>query len=138
MGSTSVLGQDYEQNGVDKKSGRVRLNRLTGRKMGELYGGREAEIGGAFQKEQESAGVERSRISRGFGKRHKDRGTSERILGCLTVRACWNSIFRRISRIVLPATLALPFHISSCVSSSASRCILTQKNTCVVRERVIK
>ena len=87
IGSTSVLGQDYEQNGFDKKRGRVRLNRLGGRKMGELYGGREAEIGGAFQKEQEteSAGVERSRISRGFGRRHKDRGTIERISGCLTV-----------------------------------------------------
>ena len=45
IGSTSVLGQDYEQNGVDKKRGRVRLIRLGCRKMGELYGGREAEIG---------------------------------------------------------------------------------------------
>ena len=83
VGSTSVLGEDYEQNGVDKKRG----SRLGGRKMGELYGGREAEIGGAFQKEQEpeSAGVERSKISRGFGRRHKDRGTIERISGCLTV-----------------------------------------------------
>ena len=45
MGSISVLGEDYEQNGVDKKRGRVRLNRLGDRKMGELYGGREAEIG---------------------------------------------------------------------------------------------
>jgi len=42
--STSVLGEDYEQNGVDKKRGRVRLNTLGGRKMGELYGGMEAEI----------------------------------------------------------------------------------------------
>jgi len=61
--------------------------------MGELYGGREAEIGGAFQKQQERTGVERSRISRGFGKQYKDRGTSERILRCLTVRVSWNSIF---------------------------------------------
>ena len=47
IGSISVLGEDYGQNGVDKKRGRVRLNRLGhgGRKMGELYGGREAEIG---------------------------------------------------------------------------------------------
>ena len=82
--------------------------------MGELYGGSEAEIGGAFQKEQESAGVKRSRISRGsqFGKRHKDRGTSERILGCLTVRASWNSILMQQSRLVLPSTLALPFLIA--------------------------
>ena len=82
--------------------------------MGELYGGSEAEIGGAFQKEQESAGVKRSRISRGsrFGKRHKDRGTSERILGCLTVRASWNSILMQQSRIVLSSTLSLPFCIA--------------------------
>jgi len=39
-----VLGEDYEQNGVDKKRGRVRLNRLGGHKRVELYGGREAEI----------------------------------------------------------------------------------------------
>jgi len=44
-GSTSVLGEDYEQNGVDKERGRVRLNRLGGRKMGQLYGGIEAGIG---------------------------------------------------------------------------------------------
>ena len=44
IGSTSILGEDYEQNGVDKKRGRVRLNTLGDRKMGELYGGREAEI----------------------------------------------------------------------------------------------
>jgi len=49
IGSTSVLGEDYEQNGVDKKRGRVRLNRLGGRKMGKLYGGREAEIGGSLK-----------------------------------------------------------------------------------------
>jgi len=41
--STSILGEDYIE--VDKKRGRVRLNRLGDRKIGELYGGREAEIG---------------------------------------------------------------------------------------------
>jgi len=56
--------------------------------------------------------VERSRISRGFGKQHEDRGTSERILGCLTVRASWNSIFMHQSRIVLSSTLALSFCIA--------------------------
>jgi len=81
--------------------------------MRELYGGREAVICGAFQKEQESAGIERSRISRGFWnlKQHKDCGTSERILGWLTVGASWNSIFMQQSCIVLPSTLALPFRI---------------------------
>jgi len=81
--SNSVLGQDYEQNGVGKKRGRVRLNTSSGRKMGEWYCGRQAEIGGAFQKEQESAGVERSRISRGpgLGEQRKDHGTSGKVLG---------------------------------------------------------
>ena len=38
------LGQNYEQNGVGEKCGRVRLNRFCGRKMGERYGARKAEI----------------------------------------------------------------------------------------------
>ena len=37
--------EDWDQNGVDKRRGRVRLNRLGGCRMGELYGAREAEIG---------------------------------------------------------------------------------------------
>jgi len=63
------LGQDYEENGVGEKRGRVSLNRLSSRKLGEQNGVRKVEFGGAFQKERESAGVERSRISRGFEKR---------------------------------------------------------------------
>ena len=124
-----------EQNGVDKKRGNVRLNRLGGRKMGEVYGGREAEIGGAFQKDKESAGVERSRISRGFTKLHKDRGTSERILGCLTVRASWKSIFIHQSRIVLSFALALSFYIAwvfflvSAALHATARCILKNRKT---------
>ena len=39
IGSASVLRQDYEQDSVGKKRGRVRLNRLSGRKMSEWYGG---------------------------------------------------------------------------------------------------
>jgi len=46
-------GQDYEQNGVGEKHGRVRLNRLSGRKVGGLYGARKAEIGRTFQEEEE-------------------------------------------------------------------------------------
>jgi len=38
------MGQDYQENGVGEKRGRVRLNRLSGRKMGERYGARKAEI----------------------------------------------------------------------------------------------
>ena len=66
--SPPYLRQDYKQNGFGEKHGRARVNRLSGRKMGERYGARKAEFGRAFQKERESAGVERSRISRGFGK----------------------------------------------------------------------
>jgi len=106
------LGQDYEENGVDEKRGRVRLNRLSSRKLGERYGARKAEIGRDFQKLRKSAGVEKSRISRGFGKQRKDRGTSGRILGCLTVRASRNSIFIQQSLLVLPSHLALPFLIA--------------------------
>ena len=76
--------------------------------MGELYGGREAEI----RRSLKSKRVQESRDNhRGFGKHHKDRGTSDRILGCLTVRASWNSIFMYQSRIVLSSILAFPFYI---------------------------
>ena len=53
IGSTSVLGEDYEQNGVDKKRGKVRWNRLGDHKMCELYCGREEEIGRSLFKEVE-------------------------------------------------------------------------------------
>jgi len=79
--------------------------------VGGLYGARKAEIGGTFQKERESAGVERSRISRGFRKQRKDRGASGRVLGCLVVRTIQNSIFIQQSRLVLPSPLALPYLI---------------------------
>ena len=78
--------------------------------MGELYGGREAEIGRSLK--NTSAGVKRSRIRRGFAKRHKDCGTSERTLGCLTVRGSLNSIFIQQSRTVLSSTLAVSFYIA--------------------------
>ena len=82
--------------------------------MGERYGARKAEIGGAFQKERESTGVERLRISRGFRKQREDRGASGRVLGCLTVRASRNSILIQQSRLVLPSPFALPFLLFFC------------------------
>jgi len=54
------LGQDYEQNGVGEKRGRVGLDRLSGHKVGGRYGAKKVEIGGTFQKERQSAGAERS------------------------------------------------------------------------------
>ena len=70
IGSTSVLGEDYEQNGVNKERGKVRWNRLGGHKMGGLYCGREAEIGrslrGTRNRSQEIENQQRVQ-------RHKDR-----------------------------------------------------------------
>jgi len=101
--------------------------------MGELYGRREAEICGAFQKEKESGGVERSRISRGFRKWHKDRGTSKRILGCLTVRASWNSIQQ--SCIVLPSNLALPFYIALVFLLASAALLQGMVRECVIKKQ---
>jgi len=39
------LRQDYEKNGFGEERGRVRLNKLSGRKIGERYDARKAEIG---------------------------------------------------------------------------------------------
>jgi len=88
------LGQDYGQNGFGEKHGRVGLSRSNGRRMDDQYGARvgKAEISQCFQKERESEGVNRTRVGRVFGKQRKDRGFSERVLGCLTVKPSWNSI----------------------------------------------
>ena len=100
--------------------------------MGELYGGREAEICGAFQKEQESAGVERSRISRGFRKRHNDRGTSERI-GVLNCEGLleFNLHAAVLSCVAIHSCVAILHwvEISSCVSSSLKSHKMSQDTT---------
>jgi len=70
IGSASVLGDNYEQNGVIKGRGKVRWNRLGGHKMGGLYCGREAEISRSLRRTRNrSQEIE----NRGFRKRHKDR-----------------------------------------------------------------
>jgi len=88
---------DYEKNGFGEKRGRVRLSRLSVRRMGERCGARvgKAEIGRGFQKEREGAEVETTRVGREFGKQRKDRDTSGRVLRCLTVNlgVCRYSIF---------------------------------------------
>jgi len=144
------LGKDYKKNGFGEKRGRVRLSRFSGRRMGERYGARvgKAEIGRGFKKERECAGVERTRVGREFGKQRKDRGTSGRVLGCLTVRASQNSII--IGSFFLCCNLLLRCH-------SLLRCHLflrrhqflrrypcfrvqthKQKHVCVVRECVVE
>jgi len=77
--------------------------------MDELYGGREAEIVGSLKNKRVQESRDRESAE---DKWHKNCGTSERILGCLTVRASWNQIFMQQSRIVLSSTLALPFCIA--------------------------
>ena len=82
--------------------------------MGERYGARKAEIDGAFQKERESAGVERLRISR--GKQREDRGASGRVLGCFLSEFNLHFIFL----ISLCGSISSCVGISFCVDSSAS------------------
>jgi len=68
-------------------------------------------IGRGFQEERERARNivvnNRVNVSRESGKEHKDCGTSRFFLGCLTVRASWNSIFVGQARRALPSLLAL-------------------------------
>mmetsp|Transcript_50280 Transcript_50280/g.81201 ORF Transcript_50280/g.81201 Transcript_50280/m.81201 type:complete len:94 (-) Transcript_50280:1031-1312(-) len=79
-------------------------------RSGEPYGARvwKAETGRAFERERESAGVEWTNVGREFIKECKEAGTSEGVLGWLTVRASRDSIFVQHRRIVLPSSLALP------------------------------
>ena len=97
--------------------------------MGELYGGREAEIGRSLK----STRVQESRDRESTeGLENSIRIVAPRILGCLTVRVSWNSIFIHQSRIVLSSTLALSFYIaviSSRVGSAPSRYILKNRKT---------
>ena len=50
IGSTSVVGENYEQSGVNKGRGKVGWNRLGGHKMGGLFCGREVEIGRSLRR----------------------------------------------------------------------------------------
>ena len=98
--------------------------------MGELYGGREAEIGRSLRvREYRSQEIENRQR---FEEHYKDRGTSERILGCLTVRASWNTIFI-ISLVscchpLLRCHSTLRWYFFLC-GQTASRCILTHRKT---------
>jgi len=52
------LGRDFEQNGFSEKRGMVKLNRLSGHKMGESYRSGKRKSARSFQKEREIVGVE--------------------------------------------------------------------------------
>jgi len=105
------LGQDYEQNGFGEKPRMVKLDRLSGHKMGGSYGS-------GKQKSAEVLKSERLRESR---ERESAEGLENsvrivalvvRVLGCSTVRASWNSILFQQCCLVLPSPLALPFFIA--------------------------
>jgi len=74
------LGRDFEQNGFSEKSGMVKLNRLSGHKMGESYGSGKRKSAEVFRKSER---LWESRISRRFGKERKDCGTSGESFGIL-------------------------------------------------------
>ena len=138
------LGQDYEQNRFGEKHGMVKLNRLSDHKMIESCDARveKAEIA---QKERESAGVERTRISRGFGKQRKNSGTSGESFGVFiceglsefNLRSAVSSCVAIFSCITIPYCVGISscggissdVGISSCVSRSASRFSLASGKT---------
>jgi len=74
------LGQDYGQNGFGEKRGMVKLNRLSGHKVGETYGSGKQKSAKVFRKSER---LRESRISRRFGKQRKDCGTSGESFGML-------------------------------------------------------
>jgi len=106
------LGQDFEQNGFSKKRGMVKLNRLSGHKMGQSYRSGRRKSAEVFRKS------ERLRESREQESAEESENSVRivtpvvRVLGCLTVRASRNSIFVEQCRLVLPSPLALPFFIA--------------------------
>ena len=155
----SVVGsrvvRNHESERVTKVHGhndRVRFCRLSDHRMSrcqcELHARvGKAGIGRGFQEERKRASNivfdNRVRVSRESGKEYKDCGTSLGVLGCLTVRASWNSIFVRQARRALPSLLALssdiviPYSLdlfqccigtSSCVSISDSGFTRTNRN----------
>jgi hypothetical protein len=143
------LGQDYEQNGFGEKRGMVKLNRLSGHKMGKSYGVRvrKTEISRGFQKEGESAGVKRTTTSRRFGKQRKDCGTSSESFGmfdceglsefnlcsavscCVAISSCVAILYCVGISSCGDISSESYVGISSCVDRSASRFTLTSRNT---------
>ena len=74
------LRRDFEQNGFSEKRGMVKLNRLSGHKMGESYRSGKRKSAEVFRKRER---LRESRISRRFGKERKDCGTSGESFGIL-------------------------------------------------------
>ena len=116
VGSRVVRNESERVTKVHGHNDRVRFCRLSAHRMSrcqcELHARvGKAGIGRGFQEERERARNivvnNRVNVSRESGKEHKDCGTSRFFLGCLTVRASWNSIFVGQARRALPSLLAL-------------------------------
>ena len=107
-----ICGNDYEKNGFGEKRGKVRLSRLSGRRMNERYGARvgKAEISRGFKKERESAGVERTRVGSEFVKQHKDCGTSGKFSAYLLLNC------EGLSEFNLHSAVSSCVALSSCVA----------------------
>ena len=110
------LRQDYEQNGFGAKRGMVKLNKLSGHKVGETYGSGKQKSAEVFRK-SETRRLRESReqeSAEGLENIVRVVALAVRVLGCLTVRGSWNSIFVQQCRLVLPSPLAsrLPFLIA--------------------------
>jgi len=106
------LGQDFEQNGFSEKRGMVKLNRLSGHKMGEWYRSGKRKTAEVFRKSERSRESREQESAEGVENSVRIVAPAVRVLGCLTVRASRNSIFAQQCRLVLPSPLALPFFIA--------------------------
>jgi len=105
------LGQDHEQNGSGEKRGMANLNRLSGHKMGESYGSGKWKSAEVLKSERLRESRERE-SAEGSENSVRIVAPAVRVLGYLTVRAFWNSIFVQQCCVVLSSPLALPLFIA--------------------------
>ena len=88
----------------------VRLNRLGGRKMGELYGGREAEIGRSLKSKRVQESRDRESAE---GSKNSIRIVHQREdFGVLNCEGLLEYNLHHQSRIVLSSTLALSLYVA--------------------------
>jgi len=90
----------------------VKLNRLSGHKMGETYGSGKRRSAEVFRKSERLRESRERESAEGSESSVRSVALAVRVLGCLTVRASRNSIFVEQCRLVLPAPPELPFLIT--------------------------
>ena len=87
------LGLDFEQNGFSEKRGMVKLNRLSGHKMGESYRSGKRKSAEAFRKSERLRESRERESAEDSENSVRIVAPAVRFLECLTVRASRNSIF---------------------------------------------